>query len=132
MIRRPPRSTLFPYTTLFRSHVDALTRADAEMVLALGADVEVGQQISLPDDRAAGSALDPQTLGAHPRLCRRRRAPEAGAVLSAITLEPGHSTSQMQQTANSWRKGNSSVCVNCLLPTVFFQYSIPRCARMPF
>src|SRR5256885_7596961 len=23
MIRRPPRSTLFPYTTLFRSHCDA-------------------------------------------------------------------------------------------------------------
>src|SRR2546429_7389013 len=23
MIRRPPRSTLFPYTTLFRSHVDS-------------------------------------------------------------------------------------------------------------
>src|SRR5438128_4802085 len=32
MIRRPPRSTLFPYTTLFRSH-DAVadgTRLDAE------------------------------------------------------------------------------------------------------
>src|SRR2546429_7361318 len=25
MIRRPPRSTLFPYTTLFRSHEDLLT-----------------------------------------------------------------------------------------------------------
>src|SRR3712207_8226197 len=25
MIRRPPRSTLFPYTTLFRSHVEAVT-----------------------------------------------------------------------------------------------------------
>src|SRR2546430_10823083 len=24
MIRRPPRSTLFPYTTLFRSHLDKL------------------------------------------------------------------------------------------------------------
>src|SRR5256885_6383233 len=24
MIRRPPRSTLFPYTTLFRSHFDAV------------------------------------------------------------------------------------------------------------
>src|SRR2546422_4827449 len=24
MIRRPPRSTLFPYTTLFRSHVSAV------------------------------------------------------------------------------------------------------------
>src|SRR5258708_13065728 len=26
MIRRPPRSTLFPYTTLFRSHHDGLGR----------------------------------------------------------------------------------------------------------
>src|SRR5256885_12575337 len=26
MIRRPPRSTLFPYTTLFRSHRDLLRR----------------------------------------------------------------------------------------------------------
>src|SRR5258707_3948497 len=25
MIRRPPRSTLFPYTTLFRSHLGALS-----------------------------------------------------------------------------------------------------------
>src|SRR2546422_3622183 len=32
MIRRPPRSTLFPYTTLFRS----------EVVLATGAVVELG------------------------------------------------------------------------------------------
>src|SRR3712207_8210860 len=29
MIRRPPRSTLFPYTTLFRSH-DAAVRQQAE------------------------------------------------------------------------------------------------------
>src|SRR3712207_7685339 len=30
MIRRPPRSTLFPYTTLFRSrHADDLNRGDA-------------------------------------------------------------------------------------------------------
>src|SRR5438067_4258090 len=28
MIRRPPRSTLFPYTTLFRSVFDTLTLAD--------------------------------------------------------------------------------------------------------
>src|SRR2546426_6045686 len=28
MIRRPPRSTLFPYTTLFRSHLRASHRAD--------------------------------------------------------------------------------------------------------
>src|SRR5256885_3998930 len=28
MIRRPPRSTLFPYTTLFRSHADLLKAVD--------------------------------------------------------------------------------------------------------
>src|SRR3712207_1547554 len=28
MIRRPPRSTLFPYTTLFRSALQVLRRAD--------------------------------------------------------------------------------------------------------
>src|SRR5947209_15931724 len=30
MIRRPPRSTLFPYTTLFRSLAAALAAADAD------------------------------------------------------------------------------------------------------
>src|SRR5690349_22393358 len=29
MIRRPPRSTLFPYTTLFRSRLARVVRADA-------------------------------------------------------------------------------------------------------
>src|SRR2546429_9992640 len=29
MIRRPPRSTLFPYTTLFRSHLERTPRARA-------------------------------------------------------------------------------------------------------
>src|SRR2546430_10742229 len=30
MIRRPPRSTLFPYTTLFRSHPEQETHGDEE------------------------------------------------------------------------------------------------------
>src|SRR2546427_9611666 len=30
MIRRPPRSTLFPYTTLFRSRESRLARSNAE------------------------------------------------------------------------------------------------------
>src|SRR2546426_3693911 len=32
MIRRPPRSTLFPYTTLFRSNVVTGERASADIV----------------------------------------------------------------------------------------------------
>src|SRR2546427_6010523 len=30
MIRRPPRSTLFPYTTLFRSRIDSLRGANTD------------------------------------------------------------------------------------------------------
>src|SRR5438034_3759948 len=33
MLRRPPRSTLFPYTTLFRSRTEAVTRRIAEIAL---------------------------------------------------------------------------------------------------
>src|SRR2546430_4784256 len=33
MIRRPPRSTLFPYTTLFRSQVDEEVEVAADMAL---------------------------------------------------------------------------------------------------
>src|SRR5258708_14905289 len=36
MIRRPPRSTLFPYTTLFRSHFDELTKLMQKSVAFFG------------------------------------------------------------------------------------------------
>src|SRR2546422_6659380 len=44
MIRRPPRSTLFPYTTLFRSHPGepALAEQPLDVVGADGAADEVG------------------------------------------------------------------------------------------
>src|SRR3712207_7344109 len=40
MIRRPPRSTLFPYTTLFRSDVERVAEADEPRRLRRGRDVE--------------------------------------------------------------------------------------------
>src|SRR5690348_17776321 len=50
MIRRPPRSTLFPYTTLFRSDVIVAANTDATwgpLFLAAGAViVETGSTIS--------------------------------------------------------------------------------------
>src|SRR2546428_10119593 len=39
MIRRPPRSTLFPYTTLFRS-LGAADRAEVEMMDGVRSDFE--------------------------------------------------------------------------------------------
>src|SRR5688572_31371358 len=49
MIRRPPRSTLFPYTTLFRSRV------------VIGGDVELA--LAVTDDRRDGVWLNDEVLG---------------------------------------------------------------------
>src|SRR2546430_8086346 len=48
MIRRPPRSTLFPYTTLFRS----IGQAIAVGLAAVGADVAAVDLESPPQTRA--------------------------------------------------------------------------------
>src|SRR5260370_42187863 len=53
MIRRPPRSTLFPYTTLFRSAVDAMGMHAHQYVFA-ARDFAVNQsQVHFGDDGAA-------------------------------------------------------------------------------
>src|SRR3712207_7196814 len=79
MIRRPPRSTLFPYTTLFRSPVTAI-------LIAL-----------LPDGRRGRSSdsLSPSGGGCPARLvwsarrARRGRRRGTGAHLSATFIRSG-------------------------------------------
>src|SRR2546427_11139143 len=47
MIRRPPRSTLFPYTTLFRSHLGVATVGGAELGACPGSrDLVTGEHQS--------------------------------------------------------------------------------------
>src|SRR2546430_7510779 len=48
MIRRPPRSTLFPYTTLSRSHAQAM----AEKVAKIAADAGVPYIFKASNDRS--------------------------------------------------------------------------------
>src|SRR5260221_6787137 len=45
MIRRPPRSTLFPYTTLFRSLGHLRDQLPADPHLALAGAIQTGNQI---------------------------------------------------------------------------------------
>src|SRR2546430_13598434 len=55
MIRRPPRSTLFPYTTLFRSGADvrigAHARVGAGVVLESGAVIPERTTLTRDEDR---------------------------------------------------------------------------------
>src|SRR2546426_7560404 len=60
MIRRPPRSTLFPYTTLFRSHLAIQTELASKMVVD-GRHVRA----RAPADVADGDPYE-ATVGEHP------------------------------------------------------------------
>src|SRR5256885_9590128 len=62
MIRRPPRSTLFPYTTLFRS--DPLRPAAAAVALAAAGHVVFGRRFAAEFDAIARSALNATAIAA--------------------------------------------------------------------
>src|SRR2546430_3953969 len=79
MIRRPPRSTLFPYTTLFRSVAPHLAR------------------------RPAPRALVEPPRGGAARTRRGARVPAARAGAPRAAREPGRSeehTSELQSQSN--------------------------------
>src|SRR3712207_7933726 len=88
MIRRPPRSTLFPYTTLFRSH-------------ALAGDV-APEAAGLPEQHAAD-------LGRPPALPPARRRGARGARLGARE----HGRDRKSTRLNS-SHANISYAVFCL------------------
>src|ERR1035441_10827900 len=53
MMRRPPRSTLFPYTTLFRSQKAAEAGRIPEIAAPAGADLRAPERISIDYANAA-------------------------------------------------------------------------------
>src|SRR5688572_32617107 len=66
MIRRPPRSTLFPYTTLFRS--EGMAEREWE-----GAQLRIGDTVIRLDalrGRCVMTTVDPDTLDRDPRVLR--------------------------------------------------------------
>src|SRR2546428_1669018 len=89
MIRRPPRSTLFPYTTLFRSDVtpsvDGPHRGDPRDVtgVVVAQRVRRGQAGDLPVRRPDGAA--------HQEFCRCLRVRRARA-RPGLPRPPGNST----------------------------------------
>src|SRR3989440_8845726 len=68
MIRRPPRSTLFPYTTLFRSHAARLAAPPRPRLRAPG-------RCGRPADPSR-AARAPDSRGAPPRTRRTTRSEE--------------------------------------------------------
>src|SRR5438876_5722463 len=65
MVRRRPRSTLFPYTTLFRSVEDRRAATLMECAARLGLDVLVEAHDAGELDRAIALGADPIGINAH-------------------------------------------------------------------
>src|SRR5687768_18159715 len=73
MIRRPPTSTLFPYTTLFRSLSDLPRSLRGDRPRAASSELDDLSQVQPPGvaqadqaARPAGGAVDPQKLSRAP------------------------------------------------------------------
>src|SRR2546430_7819232 len=89
MIRRPPRSTLFPYTTLFRSLI-------REALDGAGADVEFRNQVSFYTPRCAAIPVGP--AAATPATAGDSQAKPAGpAATYAVQVLAGKSASQVDE-----------------------------------
>src|SRR3712207_8672876 len=98
MIRRPPRSTLFPYTTLFRSRRAAHAKAvDGPRLLA--------------EDR-------PEYIGMHPRGSRH----QPGRI--ARYWSPGSPARDRKSTRLNSSHANISYAVFCLKKKKYKQYNI--------
>src|SRR3712207_6943451 len=70
MIRRPPRSTLFPYTTLFRSAVDRLGRRPRHP--HVGAEERAEVALHPPGQRVVAGAARP-AVGERPAQLGQQR-----------------------------------------------------------
>src|SRR5690348_17881547 len=90
MIRRPPRSTLFPYTTLFRSCVESGRLADAEPWLRRGGARAKARGWRLATSRAqlerAAAAWSAGDIGETQRLVHERSEEHTSELQSPVHL----------------------------------------------
>src|SRR3712207_8147197 len=100
MIRRPPRSTLFPYTTLFRSPLLQPTGTEV-----LDDDVAPGRQ---PRDHRARTGIA-QVQGHRALVARDRRPPQAVAVDRHAPVPQDRKSTRLNSS-----HANTSYAVFCL------------------
>src|SRR3989449_10909403 len=104
MIRRPPRSTLFPYTTLFRSRVCRETGADpAIFTLLIGDRKTVGQKLADDPRIPLGSATGSTNMGVNV-------AKAVNGRLGRTILELGGNTALSVAPSSDLEMATRSIC----------------------
>src|SRR5438477_7930713 len=101
MIRRPPRSTLFPYTTLFRSH--AILRSETRLPLGTKIDNEIG----LPTGN--GAARESSTIHLTHRRPEKRNRRSRFGLSGEDRRERSLLEGSNSQGANRWKSRRSAI-----------------------
>src|SRR5258708_26571087 len=101
MIRRPPRSTLFPYTTLFRSGADGCRAAargtDPHRTAAPARSEEHTSELQSPDHLVCRLLLEKKKKKNEQRTRTHREEPAAGPTYSSAPYATSVTTLQRQQ-----------------------------------
>src|SRR2546426_9044804 len=101
MIRRPPRSTLFPYTTLFRSTGEAsLLSEQCEGVLIVGDEVGVLVRRVIGDLEHCGASVDTREQGDDVQAVGAEREPHDALVPRPAIPRSEEHTSELQSPCN--------------------------------
>ena len=110
MIRRPPRSTLFPYTTLFRFY-HKLKNGDRFMIHVLGKTItyQVDQTLTVEPDDVSSLAIDPEQ-----DYCTLVTCTPYG-INSHRLLVRGHRVSNEEKASKSSKKKDSIPCLYILI-----------------
>src|SRR2546430_12155662 len=100
MIRRPPRSTLFPYTTLFRSHPGEHGSGDAEGDIHPTHDREIDQD----GQRAGEHTINPPAQGPSDRKSTRLNSSHSQISYAVFCLEntPPRARSRSRLPTDPW------------------------------
>src|ERR1700739_288144 len=103
---RRPKPTDDQFVSRIQQQIQSLSRADLEVVLALGADIHVGLKVSLPDRLPASRTLHPQALGADTLLIVTVAA--ANFELTALAFKPGPKASVIIASRGQFQVQRSS------------------------
>src|SRR2546422_2251180 len=88
MIRRPPRSTLFPYTTLFRSVLDLLAHRLADLPRTVGDlhPLRHRHLVGVPEEGVVAGRRDRPRRDLHPRSRHERSEEHTSELQSRLHL----------------------------------------------
>src|SRR5438552_14234908 len=100
MMRRPPRSTLFPYTTLFRSEDRSRQRARLQAASSFDSVIRASQIQPLPIDRKSTRLNSSHQIISYAVFCLKKKT-NTGSHLTARTHKARQPSSKHYSSARA-------------------------------